>query len=164
MSTIPLAKGFSEKHLKFPVFLSHKIDGVPVRIDIDTRGCFTARSRQNKPVPSVSTLVQDFLDDALGWPGSDVHCPAPQNFRYKDQSGRERFYIPDVYIESLNLIIEVKGEMHNGYRSRDIEIERTKDTVLETSGYAYVKLEDRSYADLLDGLAYAKLKAERDSS
>ena len=105
-----------------------------------------------------------FLDDALGWPGSDVYCPAPQNFRYKDQSGRERFYIPDVYIESLNLIIEVKGEMHNGYRSRDIEIERTKDTVLETSGYAYVKLEDRSYADLLDGLAYAKLKAERDSS
>lgn len=62
MSTIPLAKGFSEKHLKFPVFLSHKIDGVPVRIDIDTNGCFTVRSRQNKPVPSVGELVQDFVD------------------------------------------------------------------------------------------------------
>ena len=54
--------------------------------------------------------------------------------------------------------------MHNGYRSRDIEIERTKDAVLETSGYAYVKTEDRNYGDLMDALAHAKLQAEADDA
>ena len=105
-----------------------------------------------------------FLDDALGWPGTDVHCPAPQNFEYTDQAGRKRFYIPDVYIESVNLIVEVKGEMHNGYRSRDIDIERTKDSVLETSGYAYVKTEDRDYGDLMDALAAARARAEAEDA
>lgn len=103
-----------------------------------------------------------FLDEALGWPGEDVHCPAPQNFEYTDDEGRRRWYIPDAYIESINLIIEVKGEMHNGYRRRDFEIERTKDSVLETSGYSYVKVEDRDYGDLLDAMAVAKERADRE--
>ena len=102
-----------------------------------------------------------FLNDALNWPGQDIHCPAPQNFHYKDPTGRERFYIPDLYIESLNLIVEVKGAMHNGYRTRDIDIERTKDDVLATSGYAYVKVEDRSYFDLMDAIARVKAQNEK---
>lgn len=63
MSTIPLAKGFSEKHLEFPVFLSRKIDGVPVRVDIDADGNHTVRTRQGKDVPSVRKLVQEFADE-----------------------------------------------------------------------------------------------------
>ena len=101
-----------------------------------------------------------FLDDALSWPGADIQCPAPQNFEYTDDEGKKRFYIPDAWIESLNLIIEVKGELHNGYRSRDIEIERTKDEVLATSGYTYVKVEARDYGDLLDAMAEAKRRVE----
>jgi hypothetical protein len=105
-----------------------------------------------------------FLDDALGWPGADVQCPAPQNFEYVDDQGKRRFYIPDAWIESLNLIVEVKGELHNGYRSRDIDIERTKDEVLETSGYTYVKVEAQDYGDLLDAMAEAKRRAEAERS
>ncbi len=103
-----------------------------------------------------------FLDEALGWPGADIQCPAPQNFEYTDEQGKRRFYIPDAWIESINLIVEVKGEMHNGYRSRDFDIERTKDEVLATSGYSYVKVEDRDYGDLLDAMAAAKLRSERE--
>ena len=102
----------------------------------------------------------EFLDKTLEWPGSDIFCPAPQNFRYRDSEGRERFYIPDLYVESLNLIVEVKGEMHNGYRKRDIHIEHAKDNVLKTSGYAFVKVEDRSYFDLMDALIAARERLE----
>lgn len=101
-----------------------------------------------------------FFDEALGWPGVDIQCPAPQNFEYTDDAGRKRFYIPDAWVESLNLIIEVKGELHNGYRSRDIAIERTKDEVLATSGYTYVKVEAQDYGDLMDALVEAKRRTE----
>jgi hypothetical protein len=96
-----------------------------------------------------------FMDEALGWPGRDVWTPAPQNFRYTDPDGRERWYIPDAYVESLNLLVEVKGEMHAGYRTRDIDVERAKDGVLGTSGYSYAKVEDGDYASLLDAMARA---------
>ena len=101
-----------------------------------------------------------FLDEALGWPGADIQCPAPQNFEYTDEQGKRRWYIPDCYIESVNMIIEVKGEFYNGYRRRDFDIERAKDDILQTSGYTYVKVEDRDYGDLLDAMARAKRRCE----
>jgi very-short-patch-repair endonuclease len=93
----------------------------------------------------------------------DIQCPAPQNFQYVDDAGKRRFYIPDAYIESLNLIVEVKGELHNGYRSRDIEIERTKDAILGTSVYAYIKVEAQDYGDLMDAMAAAAMRADREA-
>jgi len=91
----------------------------------------------------------EYLDLVLNWPGYDIHCPAPQNFYYKDKDGKDRFYIPDVYIESLNLIVEVKGELHNGYRLRDLHLEKMKDDVLKTSSYNYIKVEDGVYDGLV---------------
>lgn len=62
MSTIPLAKGFSEKHLNFPVLLSRKFDGVPVRIDITEDG-WSTQTRQAKPMPSIEKLVDEFCTE-----------------------------------------------------------------------------------------------------
>lgn len=61
MATIPLAKPYSEKHLTFPVFLSRKYDGVPIRIDIHSEGRWEVHSRAGKGVPSVSNLVGQFV-------------------------------------------------------------------------------------------------------
>lgn len=62
MSTIPLAKGFDVSKLVFPVFVSEKLDGVPVRIDLTTlRGKVQElrhRSRQDKPIYSVVNQVE----------------------------------------------------------------------------------------------------------
>lgn len=77
MSTIPLAKGFSEKHLNWPVLISIKYDGVPVRIDIDHYGNWTCRTRQGKPVPSVETLVQEFV---TAYVNDDGDTPLPVTF------------------------------------------------------------------------------------
>ena len=101
-----------------------------------------------------------FLNEALNWPGQDVLCPAPQNFPYVDKDGKAHVYIPDAYIESLNLIVEIKGEFHNGWRARDYHIEHMKDAVLHTSGYAYVKVESQNYMELMDAITAAKLKED----
>ena len=92
----------------------------------------------------------EFLDTGMDWQGIDVQCPAPQNIYYKDANGKDHFYIPDIWIESLNLIIEIKGEEHNGYRSRDMHIEQLKDSILRTSSYNYFKIEDRNYVELME--------------
>ena len=96
-----------------------------------------------------------FLNEALEWPGSDVMMPAPQNISYVGPDGKTHFYIPDCWLDSLSLLIEVKGELHNGYRARDLAVETAKDEVLGTSGYNYVKVEERSYGDLLDAMRVA---------
>jgi hypothetical protein len=87
----------------------------------------------------------EFLDNILGFTNSsDIHSPAPQIFRYK-VDGKESFYIPDFYIESLNLIVEIKSKTNNHYRQRDIHIEKTKDDILGNSGYNYIKIFDKDY-------------------
>lgn len=62
MATIPLAKSYDATKLHFPVYVSRKLDGVPVRIDIQTHNGkvkeLTVRSRQDKPVHSVQMQAE----------------------------------------------------------------------------------------------------------
>jgi len=60
-SSIQLAKPYTPKKLEFPVMVSEKLDGVPVRMDFSKRGTgcsWLARTRQDKPVPSVREQVR----------------------------------------------------------------------------------------------------------
>lgn len=64
-STIPLAKPYTPGKLVFPVSLSRKVDGVPVKIIISqTAGVISAEfvSRQGNPLLSVEELVCDFME------------------------------------------------------------------------------------------------------
>lgn len=64
MSTIPLSKPYDEKKIEFPGFVSQKLDGVPVRIDMDFSGpvpAYAVQSRQAEPMPSVDAQVNHFV-------------------------------------------------------------------------------------------------------
>ena len=64
-ATIPLAKGRNDAKRKYPGYLSVKLDGVPIRLDLMIKNCkvvaYSAQSRQGEPVPSVETIVQEFI-------------------------------------------------------------------------------------------------------
>ena len=101
-----------------------------------------------------------FLDVDLEWhnPG-DIMSPAPMIFDYVDDTGKPRFYIPDFYITSLNLIIEIKASDNKHYRERDIEDEKKKDKILEKQRkYNYMKIFDKKYDNFLAYLQ--KIKEE----
>lgn len=76
-STIPLAKSLDLSKMHFPVFLSEKHDGVPVRIDtclVDGQLNYAVRSRSGEPVPSVADLVERFIS-ALAVMGVSFETP-----------------------------------------------------------------------------------------
>lgn len=62
-ASIPLSKSYNPKRLNFPVYVSEKLDGVPVRISLDFDN-HEVVSRQWKEVPSVANDVSDFIADA----------------------------------------------------------------------------------------------------
>ena len=92
-----------------------------------------------------------FLDTFLNWNPEDLFFPSPVVFKYQYE-GKEHFYIPDCFIPSLNLIIEVKSFTNNHYRKRDIEIEKLKDQEVEKSTYNYFKVHDKTYDDFFNYL------------
>ena len=69
---------------------------------------------------------KDFLEfmQNMEWKSNDLIMPAPFEIAYKYE-GKNHFYIPDAYIPSLDLIIEIKGE-NNHYQARDISIRDIK--------------------------------------
>jgi predicted nucleic acid-binding Zn ribbon protein len=96
-------------------------------------------------------------DIVMHYEGTDVIGPAPQIFEYKYE-GKVHFYIPDFYIQSLNLILEVKdgGENPNKHpkiQKVDKEKERLKDQVMKKqTKYNYLKITDKDYSILLNYL------------
>jgi very-short-patch-repair endonuclease len=76
-------------------------------------------------------------------------------YTFKD---KEHYYIPDFFIPTLNLVIEIKSSTNNHYRLRDIEQEKEKDRVLEKSKYNYIKIFDKDYSEFLEKLIKGKWK------
>lgn len=89
-----------------------------------------------------------YLDVMLQFPSSDIVAPAPQIFTYTFE-GVEHSHIPDFYITSLNLIINIKSAENKGYRLRDLERERAEDKAIEKTTYNYIKLYDNDFSKFL---------------
>lgn len=103
-----------------------------------------------------------FLDIVMNFNGTDIISPAPQNFYYKDENGKDRFYFPDFFIPSLNLIVEIKDggnnpNKHHKIQDVDKKIEKIKDNIMLTQKeFNYVKISNKDHAEFLQYLIELK--------
>ena len=106
----------------------------------------------------------EFLDKIMDFPSSDVMAPSPHTYNYTYE-GKQHFYIPDFFIPSLNLEIEVKDggdnpNMHHKIQDVDKEKERLKDQVMKTNSnqFNYLKVVNKQNEIFLKYLEEAKRK------
>lgn len=93
----------------------------------------------------------EFLEVNFGWENpNDIMAPAPMPFEYIDGNGTKRFHIPDFYIGSLNLVVNVKSASNQHYRLRDIDTEKAQDQAIKKSNYHYIKVYDNSFEKFVD--------------
>lgn len=86
----------------------------------------------------------EFLDEVMNLDPADIMGPSPHTYYYMYE-GKKHFYIPDFFIPSLNLEIEIKDggdnpNTHGKIMAVDKVKEALKDKVMETCGFDYVKI------------------------
>jgi hypothetical protein len=105
---------------------------------------------ESKYTGSYEKKFLEYLENELSWPNpEDVMSPAPMVFPYS-YLDEEHVHIPDFYITSLNLIVNVKSSTNQHYRLRDIEIEKTQDEAIKKSDFNYLKLYDNDFDKFLE--------------
>lgn len=111
----------------------------------------------------------DFLkmmDGFFDWDPSDIIMPSPHNYVYK-YNGEEKFYIPDVFIPSLNLEIEIKDggdnpNMHHKIQDVDKVKEKNKDEVMTSQkSFHYIKITNKNYTNFFNFLKEIKNQFEK---
>lgn len=123
---------------------------------------------KKKYVGSFEKDFLQFLDKFMEMDSNDVLVPAPQIVDYVDADGVKRFYIPDVYIASLNLVVEIKDggdnpNTHPKIMAVDKVKEKLKDEAIKKLDVNYIKIENKNYHKFLDFLNNLKLKEEIDN-
>jgi hypothetical protein len=97
----------------------------------------------------------EYLDKVLEYPSVEVHSPAPQCYTYTTNDGKKHFYMPDVYLSDVNLLIEIKGSQSgSGYRDRDLGLETLKESAVMEDVKAkkvnYIKVLDKKYDEVTE--------------
>ena len=93
------------------------------------------------------------LDCFFDWDPEDISMPSPHTYTYKYE-GEDKFYIPDVFIHSLDLEIEIKDggdnpNNHHKIQEVDKEKERLKDEVMcSQKAFHYIKITNKNYENL----------------
>ena len=106
-----------------------------------------------------------FLDIMMNFDPEDVIIPAPVIIDYM-YDGKKHFYIPDIYISSLNLLVEIKDggnnpNMHPKIQAVDKVKEKLKeDAIRKISKYNYVKIENKEYGIFIKTLVELKNKED----
>lgn len=112
-----------------------------------------------------SSYGKDFLemvDMFLNWNGADITAPSPHTYYY-EYEGKKHFYIPDVYIHSLNLEVELKDggdnpNKHPKIQSVDKVKEKLKDEVMDSlkNQVNYIKICNKDYTEFFALLSRLK--------
>ena len=94
------------------------------------------------------------LDIMMDWDSNDIIAPSPNVYYYdyknpkdKENEGK-KFYMPDFYIPSLNLEIEIKQQTNGNQKFNDINKvkERLKDEVMmKNPKVNYLKINDNNF-------------------
>ena len=106
------------------------------------------------------------LDNFFDWDPEDISMPSPHTYTYKYE-GEDRFYIPDVFIHSLDLEIEIKDggdnpNNHHKIQEVDKEKERLKDEVMcSQKAFHYIKITNKNYENFFRFLKEIKKEFEK---
>lgn len=100
----------------------------------------------------LSSYESDFLkylDITLNWPASDLIAPSPHTYEY-EYDGKKHFYMPDFFIPSVNLEIEIKDDgsaLNINKESR--EKDKIKDQLMKSMSHMfnYIKIINKDYTD-----------------
>jgi len=101
--------------------------------------------------PYLSSYELDFLrylDIELHWPISDIMAPSPHTYSY-EYKGKSHFYMPDFFIPSLNLEVEIKDD---GSAKNINQESREKDKIKEelmkslSNVFNYIKIVNKDYS------------------
>lgn len=110
-----------------------------------------------------------FLDVLMNYDPSDIMSPSPHTYYY-EYKGERKFYIPDFFIPSLNLEIEIKDggdnpNKHHKIQSVDKEKEKLKDDVLRSQKeFSYIKITNKNYDTFFEFLSLKKEEFSKNKS
>ena len=96
----------------------------------------------------------DFLklcDLVLNLNFTDISAPSPHTYTYKYEQ-KDHFYIPDFFINSLNLEVEIKASdnKHHKIVAVDHVKEKLKDDVMRSQkAFNYIKIYDKDYREFI---------------
>jgi superfamily II DNA or RNA helicase len=113
----------------------------------------------------------EMMDTLMNWHTNDIMAPSPHTYYYdyknpKDKENEgEKFYIPDFYIPSLNLEIEIKQQTSTNEAMNAINRvkEKLKDEVMTSNpNINYLKLNDNNFAPFFEFIM--KLKEDPETA
>lgn len=101
----------------------------------------------------------EFLDLIMNFDPEDVMSPSPHTYYYIYENTRH-FYIPDFFIPSLNLEVEIKEGTNNHPKNITVDRvkEQLKDEVMVSNGssFNYLKIREKNNARFITYLEEAK--------
>lgn len=98
------------------------------------------------------------LDVLMNFDSDDVMTPSPHTYYYV-YGGEKKMYIPDIYIPSLNLEIEIKTNENKHHKIQEVDKvkEKLKDDVLKSiKTVNYIKIVDKKYDGFFEYLVELK--------
>ncbi len=107
------------------------------------------KSAQFSYVGSYELDFLKYLDLQLKWPSSDLFSPSPHTYTYEYEN-KQHFYMPDFFIPSLSLEIEIKSS-NRMYKQnvQSMEKEIIKDQMMKelSNVINYILILDKNYTE-----------------